>query len=130
MQMDKLDLTITDNTPDKSVVPVSNADVAASEQIFRDQLELPADTDSACSWIQKKSSAPSLWSSSLGWQSLPDRVNILPMYSSLHSFEESTSKMLCTREVFLNMGPVYEKYYCLSKMVTSYENHYRICHYS
>jgi hypothetical protein len=128
MQMDILDLTIIDNDLDKSVLPVLDADVSASEQIFRGQLNVAADTDSATyNWIQFCVCAPSLWSSRLGWQSLLHRVNILPMNSTLHSLEESTSENICTRELSLNMCPVYEKYYRVSKMVTTCEYHYLIC---
>jgi hypothetical protein len=131
MQIDELDLTIMEIDPDKSAECqwlVLDVDIAASEQFFRGQLtpEVAAGTHSAAyNWIENVACAASLWSSRLGylsdWQSLPHKVNILPMIFSLRSLEESTNEMNCTRELFMNICPVYEKYYRMLKMVTSYE---------
>ncbi|KAL3809258.1 LOW QUALITY PROTEIN: hypothetical protein ACHAXA_007325 [Cyclostephanos tholiformis] len=126
MQIDELDLTIMEIDPDKSAECqwlVLDVDIAASEQFFRGQLtpEVAAGTHSAAyNWIENVACAASLWSSRLGylsdWQSLPHKVNILPMIFSLRSLEESTNEMNCTRELFMNICPVYEKYYRMLKM--------------
>lgn len=139
MQSDEPIFSILDRDPDKSLEfqwPILKADKAASEQNFSCQQdfntgeiqqtpEVASDTDSPTYGRRKNlGSAPSLWSSRLGY---PSDWQSLPKFSS-QPLEESIYEMNCTEALLPNICPVYEKYYRMLKMVMSCESHHGICH--